>query len=436
MQRGLPLDAVDSRSVLRLYAFVVGPIGFLVFGWGPMWLDATLTGQPWDVSSVTRIAGACIVASALCAYASSLVENPVDRRRCLGWFLVAHAVVAVIAFTQMNGVRDDTVPREVRWAFFGLFFATAGLYGGWIRHGGDAEPLAYYWGWLGNPPPAASALLEAAYREQMHEAGAHEERHRLARDLHDSVKQQIFAIQTAAATAETRFEDDPINARRALAQVRASARESMAEMDAMLDHLRTTVVENAGLVDALKRQCDALAFRTGAHVRFDATSLPASEALPAGAHQALLRVAQEALSNVARHARATEVRVTLTASKRSVDLTVLDNGLGYDADGVRRGMGSDSMRERAQAVGGSLQTESRRGKGTAVTVRIPLLVEAPSVYLTRAFWAGSAAIGLVIWSVADSTTIPYVPFAILMTFDSARYVVAWRRARRVRVAVA
>lgn len=437
MQRGLPLDAIDSRTVLRLYAFVVGPVGFMVFGWGPMWLGGPLNGQSWGVGSITRVAGACVMASALCAYASSLIENPVDRRRWLGWFLIAHAVVLAISLTQMHAVWGDAARSEVRWAFVSFLFVTAVLYGGWIRHGGDAAPLAHYWGWFGTPPPGASTLLESAYRDQMREAGAQEERHRLARDLHDSVKQQIFAIQTAAATAETRLDDDPINARRALAQVRASARESMAEMDAMLDHLRTTVVENAGLVDALRRQCEALAFRTGARVDFDTTPpLPASEALPPGAHQTLLRVAQEALSNVARHARATDVRVTLAASARSIDLTVSDNGQGYDTGDVRRGMGSENMRERMRAIGGSLQTTSRPGEGTTVTAWIPLLVEAPSVYLKRAFWPGVTATGMVLVFARDPSHTAYLPFAVLMFLDSARYVAAWRRAQRMHVAAA
>ena len=431
MTRGLPLDAIDSRTVLRLYALVVGPIGFAILAWGPMWLGGPLNGQPWGVNALTRLAGACAIASALCAHASSLVENPLDRRRWLGWFLIAHAIVLAITCVQMHAVWDDAAPIEVRWAFIGLFFVTAGLYGGWIRHGGDPAPLSHYWGWLGAPPPGASTLLETAYQEQMREAGAQEERHRLARDLHDSVKQQIFAIQTAAATAEARLDDDQAGVRQALAQVRTSARESMAEMDAMLDHLRTTVVENAGLIDALKRQCEALSFRTGARVDFHAAPLPGVDALPTGTHQALLRVAQEALSNVARHARATEVQVTLAPAARTLDLTIVDNGRGFEKDDVRHGMGSENMRERIRALGGSLQTTSHPGQGTTVTAWVPLLVEEPAVYLKRAFWPGATGTALLILLAFDASRTSYLPFAVLMALDSARYVAAWRRARRL-----
>lgn len=113
------------------------------------------------------------------------------------------------------------------------------------------------------PAPQASTTDPVRSRDEqrIRDAAAQEERNRLARDLHDAIKQQIFAIQTSAATAETRFDADPAGAREAVAHVRQSAREAMAEMEAMLDHLRVVPLENAGLVEAIRKQAEARAAR-------------------------------------------------------------------------------------------------------------------------------------------------------------------------------
>jgi signal transduction histidine kinase len=189
--------------------------------------------------------------------------------------------------------------------------------------------------------------------------------------LHDSIKQQIFVIQTAAATAQARSGSDPAGAAQAVEQVRASAREAMIEMEVMLDQLRAAPLGNTGLVEALKKQCEALQFRTGAEVRFTHGELPPPETLVPGALDALFRIAQEALANVARHARASEIRVSLDASPLSLQLRVDDDGAGFERDGTRSGMGLDNMRARAAAVGGTVAVTTERGKGTLVRASVP-----------------------------------------------------------------
>lgn len=430
MHRGLPLDAIDSKLVLRVYAALVGPVGLFMCARGERWLGGSPNDQTWTVDALTRMAGALIVAAALSAYAASTIANPVDRRRMLGWFAATHTFLAIAALSQTSAVWDIALPASAKWLYYGLLAAMSGLIFGFVRHGGDIAPLGVYMGLFGTPPPAASTLLRAQYEEDIREAGAQQERNRLARDLHDSIKQQIFAIQTSAATVEARLPTDPAGARVALTQVRDAARESMVEMDAMLDQLRVAAIDNAGLVEALKRQSEALEFRTGTKVRFSAGRLPASDALPPGAQQALLRIGQEALSNVARHARASHVTVELATVADRLTLRIADNGQGYD-DGGARGMGLDNMRARASAVGGDVRIVSSAGQGTEVAASVPFAIDDPRAFLWRAA-CGTAAAAIVagLATARDNTGLMFC--AAPMVFDAVRYLIAWRRATELR----
>jgi signal transduction histidine kinase len=159
----------------------------------------------------------------------------------------------------------------------------------------------------------------------------------------------------------------------ALALVRSSAREAMTEMEAMLDQLRAAPLDNAGLVAALGKQCETLGFRTGAAVTFTADALPSDDALGPGARPAVLRVAQEALANVARHARAGQVTVTLGSIDHDLKLTIADDGAGFDRGSASAGMGLRNMQSRAADVDGRLAITSAPGQGATVSLSIPAL---------------------------------------------------------------
>jgi signal transduction histidine kinase len=266
--------------------------------------------------------------------------------------------------------------------------------------------------------------LRSQYEQQIREAAGQEERNRLARDLHDSIKQQIFVIQTAAATAQARFDQDPAGARAALDQVRSSAREATAEMEAMLDQLRAAPLENAGLVEALKKQCEALGFRTGARVEFSPGKLPPAEALAPGAQQAVFRAAQEALANVGRHARAANVLVSLGSAGNDLELKIRDDGAGFDPNQSPRGMGIANMRERAEEFGGRFSMESRPGGGTSVTLSIPSTFSPPDVYRNRTLiWCAilSATILSAGWTKAPYAAALVVVAAIGLIREAAAY---------------
>jgi signal transduction histidine kinase len=223
--------------------------------------------------------------------------------------------------------------------------------------------------------PSAETLREK-WAQQIHEAAAQQERNRLARDLHDSIKQQLFSINVNAATVQARWVSDEAGARVALEAVRGGVREAMAEMEAMLHSLRPAPLETVGLIEALRQQCDSLQYRTGAQVTAEIGELPADQEFPVGAQDAIFRVAQEALANIARHARAQNVRLRLHWQTRDdedvVWLKIEDDGNGFDTAYVRAGMGLANIRSRVLEIGGSMQLESSEGEGTSLTVRIPL----------------------------------------------------------------
>ena len=208
---------------------------------------------------------------------------------------------------------------------------------------------------------------------QVGEAAAQEERNRLARDLHDSIKQQIFSINVSAAAAQVRWEQDPIGAQAALADVRRSAQEAMVEMRAMLQQLAPAPLEKVGLAQALRDQAEALAFRSGAQVDTTIGDLPHDDRLPPGAQEAIFRVAQEALANIARHARANTVSLRLHANDAVVILQIDDDGQGFDLSTLANGMGITNMRSRAESMGGSLVLDSAVNNGTHLGLSIPLL---------------------------------------------------------------
>ncbi len=208
--------------------------------------------------------------------------------------------------------------------------------------------------------------------EQIGEAAAQEERGRLARDLHDSIKQQIFSISVSAAAAQVRWENDPAGARAALDDIRRSAQEAMVEMRALLQQLAPAPLEKVGLTQALRDQCEALGYRSGAQVTCTIEALPADDQLPVGTQEVIFRIAQEALTNIARHARAQTAALTVCTDPDTLHMRIEDDGQGFDPAVPASGMGLANMKARANAVGGTFEITSRLGGGTELHLTIPL----------------------------------------------------------------
>jgi signal transduction histidine kinase len=420
MVSGRRPEAIDTRMVFRAYAVLACLYGLALIVW-PNWFVGPPAGPPAQQAALIRLLGSILIAVAFCAAALAAVDDPRTRRAGLLWFAAGHYVVFIALGSQLS---DLELAGTEQLMYQLLCVACALMYLGQTAEG------EYTYGDGGFFGPAGKRL-RSQYEQQIRQAAAQEERNRLARDLHDSIKQQLFVIQTAAATVQARSDADPAGATQALQQVRNSAREAMTEMEAMTDQLRSGPLTNAGLIEALKRHCEALGFRTGARVEFSLEGdLPDSEALPPSAQQAILRVAEEALANVGRHARARNVRLSLYSPPGRVEIRIGDDGSGFDTNQSPRGMGIANMRARAAELGGKLELMSRPGQGTSVKFSIPYTTaETPREYLRRALLAGALLLGFVVYVVWLKLFLMIIlagPFAI----QFIRNVVAYRRVRK------
>ncbi len=207
--------------------------------------------------------------------------------------------------------------------------------------------------------------------EQAQELAALQERQRLARELHDSVSQALYGMSLGAYTAREALESSDLEqALASIDYVLVLAEAGLAEMRALIFELRPESLETEGLVAALTRQVAVLRARYKLTVEVDLADEPA---LSLEQKQALYRIAQEALHNIIKHARASTVLLRLTRQEREIILEVRDNGRGFDPTGPFPGhLGLHSMRERATKMGGTLTIESAPGQGTCLRMRIPL----------------------------------------------------------------
>lgn len=210
--------------------------------------------------------------------------------------------------------------------------------------------------------------------QQAREAAALAERNRIARELHDSIKQHIFGINASAATAQAYWQRENMEGvREAVGDIERSAQGAQVEMQALLQQLRPAPLENISLVEALHIQAQALGFRTGAHVEVNLAALPGDDRLLPGTQETIFRLVQEAFANIARHARAQTVWLELRTVEQALRIAVRDDGQGFNLARVRGGMGLTNLRERTRALQGDVEISSRPGQGTAVVITIPLL---------------------------------------------------------------
>ena len=219
----------------------------------------------------------------------------------------------------------------------------------------------------------AIAIENARLYKNTQELAALQERQKLARELHDSVSQALYGIGLGARAARKLVELESTQ-REDLVQpldyVLSLAEAGLAEMRALIFELRPDSLENEGLVAALNKQAAALEARHP--IAVDA-SFDQEPELSLDTKQTLYRIAQEAMNNIVKHARANRVGLCLKKDSKQVSLEIQDDGIGFDPRGDFPGhLGLQSMRERAERLGGKVTIESMPGEGTRVLAQIPV----------------------------------------------------------------
>jgi signal transduction histidine kinase len=199
-----------------------------------------------------------------------------------------------------------------------------------------------------------------------------EERNRLARELHDAVTQSLYSLTLYAETS-LRFSrsDQFVLAGEYMEQVAETAQQALREMRLLLHNLRPSILEQLGLVKAIKQRFDAVEKRVGIEVDYQ---VQGKIDLPPRVEEALYHIVQEALNNALKHAAATEIRLVLRQQEDSVSLTVSDNGKGFKLVELNEGggMGLISMRERVDSLGGDLNIDTEIGGGSRIQVELDL----------------------------------------------------------------
>ncbi len=239
--------------------------------------------------------------------------------------------------------------------------------GQWLFISANAAPLFDESGEIDSVVVTIEDITDQVQAEkQAEQAAAAAERERLARDLHDAVTQSLFSVAAIAEALPRVWKRDPQEAWRGLEELRRLTQGALAEMRTMLLELRPAALAEHRLDTLLDQLTEAMMGRTRMPVK---TEVVGDCSLPTDVQIALYRIAQEALNNIAKHARASQATVHLDCSPAHTELSIRDDGCGFDQKTVEpHHLGLRIMHERAQAVGGTLKIESKSNQGTVIVV--------------------------------------------------------------------
>jgi signal transduction histidine kinase len=362
---GAPLSVPGRIAASVAFAAMIP--WFLLVGRPLMELD----GARWEEMAVTW-RGPVYVAGMIALFAVVQHENGnawllsfAFTPQCFAVTTFRRAMSFIVAFNMIAAlfdILDDRTIQGVLTAAGLAVFATlfARVFGIWT-----ARVVAQ-----SRDRAALIAQLESTRAELAkanHQAGVSSERARLAAEIHDTLAQGFTSIVTLVQAAQAAVpESSP--ARGHLDLVLETARENLAEARALVADLSPVGLDGASLGDAVSRTARATEAETRAVVRcaIEGTKRP----LPTGTEVVLLRVCQEALANVRKHAAASQVDVLLRYADDGVDLTVTDDGCGFDAGERHDGYGLRGMRERLRQTGGTLTVASVAGVGTMVRAQV------------------------------------------------------------------
>ncbi|MEC0167202.1 sensor histidine kinase [Paenibacillus graminis] len=213
----------------------------------------------------------------------------------------------------------------------------------------------------------------AKLAEQARVSAIMEERQRLARELHDAVSQQLFAISMTATAVGRTLEKDFDKAQRQIALIEEMSAVAQSEMRALLLHLRPVYLEGKGLREGLQELIKELEIKVPIDIVFE---MDPDVQLMKGVENHLFRIVQEAISNTLRHAKAEKMEIRLHRRGDTVRLTLRDDGVGFEMDESKQtSYGLSNMQERINETGGSIQFITAPGKGMRIEITVPLVNE-------------------------------------------------------------
>jgi signal transduction histidine kinase len=410
------LDAAEQRLgslVDRVVPYVGLAFGtiltpFLIAGTGAFWLvtgGLVALSTAWSYALVTRQptraaqprVGAVYVTGLLLLMAGLVFQSPLYGFQAIAgylhsvsylrgrWRYAGIAVTALlVAYCQIGG-RFTTFTAPTVLGLVALTMVNAAIGGGftWLgmfqnRQGERRRQIIAELNRTNQrlaETLAENAGLQAQLLKQAHEAGIHDERARIAREIHDTLAQDLAGIVAQLEAAST-ADAQSATRRRHVDTARALAREGLAEARRSLDALTPGPLEEARLPDAVADLAKRWAETADVEMTVETTGTP--RPLLAELEVTLFRVAQEALTNVGKHAAARKVGITLSYMHDVVVLDVRDDGVGFANGAAGTGYGLQVMRQRVERAGGRLEIESAPAEGTAVSASVPSLSPEPT----------------------------------------------------------
>jgi signal transduction histidine kinase len=345
------------RASARIAALVAAAV-LAVTGW------PAVPAAVWLALGAWRWPGIVARRPARIGYYAGLLALMTVAVALVPYAMFASWILALHAFALFRG------RAAFAWSVAGALLITS------AQQGGPAEPTTAISllapvvaaGWYLSRENDERRRLQAALVEQTRIAAVRAERNRMAREIHDTIAQDLSA---AVALLEGAVSDGVREER--VGRARDLARSGLAEARRSVLALGPGSLEGSSLAGALRHLVVSWTARTGVDGSFE--SDPDARPLDAGTEAALFRVGQSALANVAEHARATRVRVTLSYLDDEVVLDVRDDGVGFDPAAVcdgDRGFGLPGMRQRLHDLGGTLDVETQPGGGTSVRAAVPV----------------------------------------------------------------
>ncbi|GHH31744.1 sensor histidine kinase [Lentzea cavernae] len=331
------------------------------------------TARPWVFAvGLTVLTGALVVLNPLFGFLTPVPYYYTFRTVAFPWQPVGVAVVAAVAGTaQAYGVDKSTVGGVAIWIAVVAGNAVPMVAYAFVARRAEQQEQereqALAQAREANLRLAESLAENAVLQEQLvvraREAGVRDERQRMAREIHDTLAQGLTGIISQLRAA------DESTWPRHVAAATELARESLNETRRSVKALRPEPLRTARLIEAVHGVAERWAALHDVQVQVVTTG--GARVIAPEAEVALLRAAQEALANVARHARASRVGVTLSYLENEVALDVRDDGCGFERT-AGDGFGLEAMRQRIEGLAGTVQVESEIGAGTGVSARVPV----------------------------------------------------------------